>query len=73
MINLNFLTLKKPRITLSEFQKKKGFETNKSLAIFLGISESYLSHFYKGTRKFGRKTALRIHKKTGISLKNLIQ
>lgn len=58
--------------TLKEFKRYHRF-TNRQLAAVLGISESYISHYFTGRRTFGKKIALQIFKKTGIPLENLIK
>jgi len=48
------------------------FKTQRDLARFLGISESYISLFLNGKYRFGKKIARKINKKTGIPLENLL-
>lgn len=57
--------------SLKEFKKYHRY-TNRQLAAVLGISESYVSHYFTGRRTFGKKIALRISKKIGIPLESLL-
>jgi len=58
--------------TFREFMAIHGFKTQRDLARFLGISESYISLFMTGKYRFGKKMAKKISKKTGIPWENLL-
>ena len=67
------ISIKKiPFKSLKEYMKKKNL-SRKELAKKLGITEQYLSFIFSGKRTFGKKTALRISKITGIPLEKLIK
>ena len=63
---------KVPYGSLREYMAKNNL-SRKQVAMTLGITQQYLSYYLNGKRTFGAKTALRIHKKTGIPLEKLIQ
>jgi len=67
-----FLKKKPQPKNLQEFMCLHQIETQRELSRYLGVSESYLSYYFRGKRKFGKKLALKIHKKTGIPLENLL-
>ncbi len=68
-----FSKKQKNHSSLADYAKSCGYTTQRELARSLGISESLLSHIKANRRSLGKKTALRISRKTGIPLENLIQ
>jgi transcriptional regulator with XRE-family HTH domain len=58
--------------SLLEYMHRKNM-SRRELSKKLGITESYLSYYFSGKRKFGAQTALRISDITGIPVENLIR
>ena len=67
------LKKRNPSAVILEKYMKQHDLSRRQLAKKLKISESYLSHFLNGRRRFGGKTALRISKITGIPVETILQ
>jgi predicted transcriptional regulator len=63
---------KSQTLSLKEYMEKNKL-SRRELSRILGITESYLSYYFSGKRKFGAQTALRISDITGIPVENLIR
>jgi len=69
---LNIFKKRKEADSLERFRDRNKL-TNRDLARLLGVSESYISHYFNGKRTFGASIAIRISDKTGIPMRELYQ
>ena len=72
MKRFKFFHKKQKSPTLYDYMEREGLKTQQELADRLGVTQAHVSYFLSGKHHFGTKTALRIHKLTGVSIEYLI-